>query len=251
MKLIAIILIAFILVSPAILNAEEIALTLDEAIVIALRDNRDVLLKAEEVKKAKEKIAEAKAGLLPTLDFTGSRTLTRGLYSKDIAQTATQTTLKQYIYKGGETINTIKENEDKLEVSQAIIDLKATQLSKEKAIKDIALELKNAYLDLKNAVAKMKSANAEIDSYKDAFSVIQDKYNAGIASFLDLNDASLGYAVSLFNQKQAIYDYILAQAHFDKATGGERMTYSGANFGHNLGYEYDSILSPTHYFLWQ
>ncbi len=402
-------------------KAEEIPLTLDEAITIALRDNRDVLLKAEEVKKAKEKIAEAKAGLLPTLSFTGGWTDTRGYYNKDIGQTTTQTTLKQDLYKGGKTINTIEQNKYKFGVSealldktkletvlnvkkafytlllasefanlnkniadntkahldviearyltgqasesdilkikqslsavieasdaslnqveasrtllrdllyldekvkiksasqfvyepkavaydegflqamknrpeirqyeaqekadkkaieitkadnrpniyaswdyysrshavattvntknwndyniigltfswpifdgwatkakveQAITDLKETQLTKEKVIKDIALELKNAYLDLKNAIAKMQSTQAQINLYKDTLLVIKDKYNAGIASSLDLNDASLGYEVSLFNQKQAIYDYVLAKSRFDKATGG-------------------------------
>jgi len=406
---------------PLLARTEEISLSLDEAISIALRDNRDVLLKTEDIKKAKEKIAEAQSGLLPTLNFTGGRTYTAGYYGKDLTQTTTQTTLKQYLYKGGKTINTIRQNKYKLEVSQAlldetkletvlnikkafytlllakefsnlnkgildntqehlnfiqvryrngevsesdilkikeslssveeayeaslnqaesslnllgnllylgedvrikadaqfvyeprevaydeaflktmqnrpeirqyeaqemadkkaieiaksdnrpniyaswdyysrshaiattvntrnwndynifgltfswpifdgfatrakveqaIVDLKETQLSKEKVIKDIAQELKNAYLDLKNAIAKMKSAQTQIDLYKDTLSVIRDKYNAGIASFLDLNDASLGYEVSLFNQRQAIYDYILAQARFDKATGG-------------------------------
>lgn len=82
MKLVAIILIAFILVSPAILSAEEVALTLDEAISIALRDNREVLLNAEDIKKAKAKIAEAKAGLLPTLNFTGGWTDTGDIIIK-------------------------------------------------------------------------------------------------------------------------------------------------------------------------
>jgi len=412
-------LIIFIFLTQANLRAQEISLTLDEAISIALRDNRDVLLKVEDIKKAKAKIAEAKAGLLPTLNFTGGWTDTRGYYTKDLSQTTTQTTLKQYLYKGGKGINTIRQNKYKLEVSQAlldktkletvlnikkafytlllagefsnlnkgildntqehlnfiqarygngevsesdilkikeslssvqeayeasinqvetgqvllrnllyldeavkinpasqfvyeprevaydegflqamknrpeirqyeaqemadkkaievakadnrpsiyaswdyysrshisatatrnwndynvigltftwpifdgwttkakveqaIIDLKETQLTKGKAIKDIALELKNAYLDLKNAIAQMKSAQAQIDLYKDTLSVIQDKYKAGIASSLDLNDVSLGYEVSLFNQKQAVYDYILVQARFDKATGG-------------------------------
>ena len=415
----ALILIIFILISPLILKAEEVSLTLDEAIAIALRDNRDVLLRAEDVKKAKEKIAEAQSSLFPTLTFTGGWTDTRGIYTKDSSQTATQATLKQYLYKGGKIINTIEQNKDKLAVSsalfdktkldvvlnvqkafytlllaeefthlnkgivdntrqhlnsqearyqdgqasesdilkikeslssvdeayqaslnqveasqellrdllylskdlqitpraqfsyepkdiaydegflkamqkrpeirqyeaqekadkkaieitkadnrpsiyaswdyysrshvsatatrnwndynvlgltfswpifdgwatkakveQAIIDLKATRLLKEKVTKDIALELKNAYLDLKNAIARLNSIQDEIEVYKDALSVIEKKYKAGIASSLDLDDVSLGYAVSLFNQKLADYDYILAKARFDKATGG-------------------------------
>ena len=95
-----------------------------------------------------------------------------------------------------------------------------TQLTKEKTIRDIASELKNAYLDLKNAIAKIKSAQAQIDVYKDALSVTEEKYKTGIVSSLDLNDVTLSYQVSLFNQKQAVYDYIVAKAQFDKATGG-------------------------------
>ncbi len=413
------ILLIIIFVFPCMLRAEEISLTLDEALAIALRDNRDILLKAEDLNKAKFKISEAKAGLLPTLNFTGGWTKTRGYYAKDIAQTTTQTTLKQYLYKGGKTINTIRQNEYKWEVSQAlldktkletvltvqkafytlllaaefanlnqgilentrqhleflkaryqngqasesdllkieeslagvqqayeasfnqvessqillrnllflddevqikpqgefnyepkelaydeaflkamqtrpeirqyaaqqkadekaiaiakadnrpsiyaswdyysrshisatttrswndydvigitfswpifdgwatqakveqaIVDLKETQLLKEKTVKDIALELKSSYLDLKNAIAQIKSIQAQVDLYKDTLSVAEEKYQSGIASSLDLNDISLGYEVALFNQKQASYDYLVAKARFEKAQGG-------------------------------
>lgn len=108
----------------------------------------------------------------------------------------------------------------KAKVEQAIVDLKTTRLNKEKAIKDIAGELKNYYLDFKNAIAKIKSTEVEIDLYRDTASVVEEKYKAGIASSLDLDDAALAYKVSLFNQKQAIYDYVLAKAQFEKAMGG-------------------------------
>lgn len=409
----------FISIFPFVLRAEEISLSLDEAIAVGLRDNRDMLLKTEEVKKAKLKIAEAQDSLFPAVSFTGTWTDTSGLYAKDLIQSTTQATLKQYLYKGGKTINTIKQKQDNFEVTQAlldktklevvlnirkafytlllanefvnlnkgilentqehlktqkaryangqastsdvltieeslaaveqayelsinqvqssqallknllyldeevkikpagaftyetkelaydeaflkalnsrpeirqyeaqekvdkkaieiakadnrpsiyaswdyysrshtaatttrgwndynvigltfswpvfdgwatkakveqaIVDLKETQLTKEKTIKDIALELKSAYLDLKNALAKIKSTQAEVNLYQDTLSVTQAKYKAGIASSLDLSDAALGYAVSLFNQKEATYDYVLAKASFDKATGG-------------------------------
>lgn len=413
--------IASLFICCPVMGAEEISLTLDEAINIALRDNRDALLKAEDVKKAKERIAEADAGLFPTLNFTATRSLMRGYYPTDIDQTTTQTTLKQYLYKGGKVRNTIAQNKYKLAVSdallektkldialdvektfytllltiefaglnkdilnntkghldfietrynggqasesdvlrlrdslsnmeqvyetsgnqiessrvllrnllymdndvqirpdgqftyaqaeiaydeaflkalakrpeirqyeaqekadkkaieiakadnrpniyaswdyysrshtsltfsptkgwndyniigvtftwpifdgwltrakveQAIADLKTTQLTKEKTVKDIAAELKNSYLDLKNAIAGIKSAEVEMNLYSDAASVAEKKYKAGIASSLDLDDAALAYKVSLFNKKQAIYDYVSAKARFEKAMGG-------------------------------
>lgn len=417
----ALILIIFVLISPSALFAEEISLNLDEAVALGLRANREVLLKDEDVKKAKLKIAEAKAALLPSLNFNGNWIDTRGLYLKDIASVSAQATLKQYLYTGAKITNTIKENEYKLavaealfdktkletvlnvkktfftlllskeftdlnkailentsqhleslkaryktgqasesdifkldsslssikqaleesmnqaesslalfrnllylkddvrikpvgefiyekreaaydeaflramqsrpeirqyqaqaeadrkaieiakadnrpsiytswdyysrsttsltfspgkgwqdyniigltfswpifdgfatkaKVEQAIVDLKETRLSKEKIIKDIALEVKSAYLSLKNAIAELASAQAEIKLYADNLSAIKEKYNQGIASQLDFNDAILKHNIALFNKNEAIYDYIIAKSSFDKATGG-------------------------------
>lgn len=394
---------------------------MEEAVSIALRDNRDVLLKEEDVKKAKLKLKESRAELLPDLNFTVSRTQTRQYYPKNLDSTTTQTTLKQTIYDGGENINTIRYSEyglkatealldqtrlesvlnvkkafyslllaieftdlnkaildntqfhldslrqryqnghtskqdilkmeeslnnvkevyqassnqiesaqdllknllyldgkmkitpeakfayepielayeeaflkamenrpeikqyqanekaaekniqiakagnrptvyaswdyysksttsltfaptkawqdyslvgitfawpifdglaTKAKVEQAIVDLKETQLLKDKLTKDIALELKNSYLSLKNAIAKLKTAESEVVFYKDNISVVEQRFRGGIASSLELDDAKLSYNVARFNQKQAIYDYIIAKFDFDKATGG-------------------------------
>ena len=399
--------------------AEDLSLSLGEAVTLALRDNREVLLQAEELKKAKAKIAQARADLMPSLTFTGSWLYNREFYDKDIVQTATQFSLKQYLYKGGKTINTIKYNgynfeiaqaildktkldlafnaqkafyafllasefrdlnkkildntqahlvalqeryekgqssesqvlkikeslagvqeayesslnqveastallknllyiDDKVQLSlqgefqyeprdfafdeaflkamhsrteirqyeaqikaaekaigiakadarpsiyaswdyynrshtsfvaarnwndyniiglniswpifdglltkakvdQALVDLKQAQLTKEKTIKDIAFELKNAYSGLKNAVAKLTGTESEIKVYADNLKVATQQHKNGLASSLDLDDANLSYAVSLFNKIQATYDYIIAKLGFEKATGG-------------------------------
>ena len=419
MKRVALLLITLIFFSPSFLRAEEITLTLEQAVALALRDNRDILLKTQDVMKAKKKIAEAQSGLFPTLNFTGGWTDTRGYYSKDLGQTTTQTTLKQYLYKGGKIMNSIEQDKRKFEVSsallyktklevalnvqkafytlllagefaglnksivdntrehldfikeryqngqtstseilnleaslssvrqvyeeslnqidsslallnnllyldkevkikpdaqfdyepkelafddafleamkrrpeitqydaqaradknaieiakadsrpnvyaswdyysrshlatgasrnwndynvigltfswpifdgwatrhkveQAIIDLKETQLLKEKAVKDIVLELRNAYIALRNALVELDSAASDIKVYLDNLLSVKGKCSQGIASSLELSDADLKYKISLFNKKQAIYDYIIAKASFEKATGG-------------------------------
>jgi outer membrane protein TolC len=108
----------------------------------------------------------------------------------------------------------------KAKVEQALIDLKETQLTREKAIRDITLELKDAYLSLKNAIAEIKASEATLAVYKDRLQDLEQKYNKGIASLLDKEDTDLSYQVAMFNKKQAIYDYIIAKTEFDKATGG-------------------------------
>lgn len=419
MKRLLVLTIVFIFLCSACVMAEEVSLTLQEVIAIALRDNRDMMLKAEDVKKAKAKIAESKSALFPTLTVTSSLSQTKDYYAKDLTQTTSQATLKQYLYKGGKTINSIEQNKYKLAVShalldktklelilsvtkafytlllandfcdlnkkiidnsnehynsileryknghvsengvleieaslsdieqayeesknqvastqlllnnllyldtdtvirpdaefsyesievaydeaflktmenrpeirqyeaqtqsdkkaieiakadtrpniyaswdyykrshsgltptkngndysvigvtlswpifdgwatkakveQAIIDLQETQLLKEKTMRDIALELKTAYLDLKNAIYKIRTAESDEKIYQDNQISVAEQYQRGIASQIDKSDANLQYDISLFNKKQAIYDYVIAKSSFDKATGG-------------------------------
>jgi len=402
--------------------AEEITLSFSEAVAIGLRDNRDILLKTQDVEKAKLIISEAQAGIFPTLTYTGDWFYTIGLYTKDMGEHTTQISLRQYLYRGGKVINNIKYSDYKLEVTQslldkaklglifdfsrayytlllsnsfvglnktildnsrqhldyinalykngqasesdilkaraslssvaqadeaskaqqeaarallnnllfldkdvlivpstefkftpkaiafdqgflkamqarpeikqfqaqikadksaieveraqgrpdiylswdyyarthgaptttvntrnwndynvagitlswpifdgwktkalveqAIVDLKQTQLGKTKLLGDIALEVKDAYLSLKNAIEQIKTSQADILLYKNNFSTAKDRYAQGLVSLLDYNDAQLKYAVSVFNQQQAVYDYTIAKFNFDKATGG-------------------------------
>jgi len=419
LKLEVLIIFLFILAFQA--YAEELQMTLDEAIAVGLRDNIDVLLKKEDVIKAKAKISEAKAALLPSLTAVGTWSNTHGYYNKDVSQTGVEVTLSQTLYNGGKTINTIKYNHygvaiaqtlldkeklnliydikkayytlmlslefaelnkdimentkahleslleryksgeasqsdildvksslssvteayeasmnqveavraelnnllhlekdvvlkpsgsfacqplelaydeaflkalksrpeikqyeiqekaavsaveiakaggrptitaswdyysnshlvgatgatknwndrsifgfvltwpifdgfaTKAKIEQAVADLKQAKILNDKASRDIALDVKKAYLDLKNALAKMRSVESDIELYKDKVSVVEGQYKAGIASMLDLDDASLAYKVSLFNQKEVAYDYIRFKANFERATGG-------------------------------
>jgi outer membrane protein TolC len=409
----------FALLPLGFLRAEELSLTLDEALSLALRNNAAVLLKQEDVQKAKALIAESRAALMPALTAKASLADTRGLYGKDINQASSQLSVKQYLYKGGAIGNTIKQNEfflaateagldaakqeialnvkrafytlllaekfaafnksilentrahqaavkeryafgeasesevlsmeqslrsvqeaydsslndldsgravlnnvlfvqdnvaitlrgefsyeprvlaydeaflkamrmrpqirqyeaqekqaekavevakadsrpsvyaswdyysstrasvsaarnnndynilgvtvswpvfdgwaTRAKVQGALADLKQSRLKKEKIIKDIALEVKSTYLELKNALMFLQLMRAQVAVYQDTLATVQDKSKAGIASMLDLNDASLSYQVSLFNQEQSIYDYIIAQARYDTAIGG-------------------------------
>ncbi len=409
----------FFIVSSSCSFGEEVSLSLNEAILLALRDNRSILLKAEEINKARSKLSEKKADHLPSLTFIGTQQRYFGLLPEDTTNTTTQASIRQYLYKGGSIINNVAKSKYDLEatqaaaqtttneiifqvtqafytlvlakefttlnenilknsiahrdslqarynhgqnsendmrqitsslenvkaayeesanqvsavqsllrnllyldeqtdilpvntviydpkdllydegflqalenrpeikeyeakekankkaidiakaegrptiwaawdyysrshvintstknwndsmalgltiswpvfdgwatkakVDQAIYDLKQAQLTKQKIIKDIALELKNAYIALKDAIAQVRTAEVEILSYEANFSTIKEKYAKGMSSTLDFDDANLSYQVALFTKNQAVYNYLVAHSAFEKATGG-------------------------------
>ncbi|MCK9572366.1 MAG: TolC family protein [Candidatus Omnitrophica bacterium] len=414
-------LILFIFILPCAGFCADVPLSIKEALTIGLRDNRTLLLKAQDVEKAKLEISASQAGLFPTLDFLGGWNYTQGYYNKNVTEVTSQFTLRQDLYTGGRVFNSIKYNgykfevtqalldkakleiildvakayytlllsdqyvvlntqilenskehlnyiearykngelsrtevlkskaslaavekaydsskmqlentqlllnnllyldkdvritpQDKFEfqpkdvafeqgflkamqtrpeirqleaqmkadksaievakstgrpeiyaswdyysrsravlttintknwndysiigltvswpifdgwltkakVEQAIVDLKRSKLTQEKNIQDIGLEVKNTYLGLKNAIEQLKASEADLILYKENLFTAGKKYTQGEISFLDNHDAQLKYAVSSFNQNQAIYDYTIAKFSFDKATGG-------------------------------
>ena len=157
--------------------AEDIPLTLDEALALAIGGNRDLLLKAEDLKKAKAKLKEAQSGALPTLTFTGGWTDTRGYYYKDIGQTSTQVSAKQYLYKGGKIINSIIYSERGIEIAQAILD---------KAKLDTVFNIQKAFYTYLLA-EELAQVNREI--YENSLAhlaSLQERYSSGEVSESDI-----------------------------------------------------------------
>jgi outer membrane protein TolC len=175
-RAVVLILIYFFLFCPAS-GAETVALTLDEAVFLALRQNHYVLLKAEDVAKAKLKIAEARAGLFPTLTFTGSWTETMKLYSKDVSSFSTQTSARQYLYTGGKVSNSIKYNEYSAQVAEALLD---------KTKHDTVFSVQNAFYALLLG-REYASLNRKIVlNTEEHFKHISQRYRMGQASESDI-----------------------------------------------------------------
>lgn len=178
MKRYVIVITLIILILPVLLEAQEkIELSLDEALVIALRGNRGLLLKKEDVRKAQYKIREAEADLFPALDFTGSWKYTQGLYQKSVGQYSTQTTLKQYLYTGGEIINTIKYNGYDFEVKQAIFDQEKLEL---------ALDVQEAFYTMFLAQELAKLNRGILENTSAHLKSVEERFQKGEASESDV-----------------------------------------------------------------
>jgi len=84
--------------------------------------------------------------------------------------------------------------------------------------RDVALAIKQAYLTVKEAERKIQLTNDALMSAEEDLKLTQEKYNLGAASILDLLNANFSYKTAKNNQVQALYDYNLAVAQFEKAT---------------------------------
>jgi len=183
-------LIIMLLILP-LARGQDISLTLPEAIYIALRENPQVLLKENELEKAKKKIAEAKSALLPSLNLSFSISETQGYYSKDTQQQNASLGLKQTLYSGGKIINTIRLNEDNFEITQAILDKTKIELIFNTAKAFYSLLLAEELAQLNNEILKNTTSHLE---------AINVRYQNGQASSLEVENIKK-------NQKKAEENY--------------------------------------------
>ena len=189
----------------------------DKALVKAFGARPEIKQYEAKTKADEHTLNIAKAGNLPgvylTLDeYSGDRFITTtGIASKWHNYNVFGITFDWPVFDGFAT---------KAKIEQAMVDLKQTQMLKEKTVQDIALEVKNSYLALKNSMVSLDSAESDVKFYKNNFASVKKKYTEGIVSSLDMDDASLKYKLAMFNKQQALYDYIIAKSSLDKAEGG-------------------------------
>ena len=176
--------------------AEEIALTFTEAVAIGLRDNRDILLKTEDVLKAKFAISEAQAGIFPTLNLTYNWFYTAGLYTTNLSEHTTQVDLRQYLYRGGKVINSIKYSKYKLEVTQSILD---------KAKLEMIFEISRAYYTLLLSNSFVHLNQTIFDNSRQHLEYINSLYKNGQASATDIlqAEASLSTVSQAYEESKA------------------------------------------------
>jgi TolC family type I secretion outer membrane protein len=104
-------------------------------------------------------------------------------------------------------------------VRSAKAQLSLTKESLEQSKRDLELEIKKAYLLVKGAEQKIQLTEDALKSAEEDLKLTQEKYNLGAASILELLDANVSYKTAKSNQVQALYDYNLAIAQFEKAIG--------------------------------
>ena len=190
----------------------------DRSLLAALEKRPEIRQYEAQEKANKKAVSIQRAGYLPTVyatwdSYSGDRFIieTGGAGGKWKNYNVYGITLTWPLFDGFST---------KSKIEQAMVDLKEAQILKQKAVKDIALELKNAYLSLKNSISSIDATESDLVFYRQNLATAKQRFKEGILSELDLDDAELKYRIASFNKEQALYDYIIARSTFDKATGG-------------------------------
>ncbi|MCX7926606.1 MAG: TolC family protein [Candidatus Omnitrophica bacterium] len=196
-------------------NYEKRDIALDMALLEALKEHPALKQLDAQVDIANQNVEIAKAQSRPTVlagwDYYASNRLsTTGIRNQN-DYNVLAITVSWPVFDGWLT---------KAKIEQAIAEVKKANLTQDKTKKALVFDIKQAYFALQTSLNKLSSAEEELKTYEDALISSEQKYRKGIISSLDLEDAKLRVAIARFNKAMADYEYLVARAKFDKATGG-------------------------------
>jgi TolC family type I secretion outer membrane protein len=196
----------------------ELNLGFEEALLKAEKNHPDLLAAQENMKAADWGVQAGRAGLYPSLSLNAGY----GWNNRDFSR-VTSLFDRDYQWRFGFSIG--YNIFDRFSTYQSIKSSQARHANAQETYlqtrSQVALEVKQAFLDLAQAKQKLEVTNQQSESAEEDLNIVQEKYNLGAATILELLDAQVSYKQAKSDQVQALFDYNLAAARLKKSIGEE------------------------------
>jgi outer membrane protein TolC len=194
------------------LNFEPIEVEQSQAEEFAFKNRSELKLVFDQRRIGEEALVIAKATNKPNLLGSASFSYKRPFYSMDEWKTDWNFTflVSVPIFDGFLT---------KSKVSQARSDLRQLDIAENQERDLIKLEISQAISDLNLAKENIVSQEENVKQAKESLRIAKVQYQQGMLTNLEQMDTELALTVAQTNYLQALSDYLIAKAKYEKAIG--------------------------------
>ena len=197
--------------------------TPDEIYAEALGIKPEILSQQLKLKGAAHSIKIAQAGYYPTLSLSGglgtNYYTTSGLKSDGLGKQL-ENNFSQYIGLNL-SVPIFNRFSTRNRIRSARVDQANQQLQLDNTKKTLYKEIQQVYYNALNAQTKTQSSAEAVKSSKDAFELVQAKYENGKATITEFNEAKNNYMKSESDLVQARYENLYQQALLEFYRGKE------------------------------
>ncbi len=188
----------------------------DSALEQSMKLNPNLSKARFDLKSAEAQLGMARSGFFPNLNLSGSYS-----WSNPELEEIKYIRDREYSWRLSASIslNIFDNFQKNYNFSWAKANRNSARENFYQTKRDVALELKQAYLNVQEAQQKINLAREKVESASEDLELVQEKYNLGSASILELLDAEVSLKQAESDQVEALYDYNLAVAQFEKAMG--------------------------------
>jgi outer membrane protein len=107
-------------------------------------------------------------------------------------------------------------------MEKAAFQLKELEIQKLIAVKNIGLQVEQAYLKLRTSRKQIQAAVEQLASAEENYRIVQKRYALGMALSLDMNDALAQLDIAGSTNVIALYDYVAAIERMKNVLGSEK-----------------------------
>ena len=196
------------------LAKQDVLPTPDQIYADALGVKPEILSQQLKLKGTEHSIKIAQAGNLPTLSLSGglgTNYYTTSGFKSDAFGKQLKNNFSQYI---GLNLNVPIFNrfQTRNQIRNARIEQENQQLQLDNTKKGLYKDIQQVYYNALNAQSKEKSSQEAVQSTKDAFTLMQAKYENGKATITEFNESKNNYLKSESDLVQARYENIYQHA---------------------------------------
>ncbi len=199
------------------LSFQQYAVSLEEATTKAFDNRPDLKSIVEKRKSAESAISFAQAGHFPVL--TGNASYNSG--AVDIPPSSLAQGGLDHGWDVGVAI-TVPLFTGFLvshQVAEAKSNLYVLKANEESLRQQILLDVRQAYLNLQAAEASISTSDLAVKQAKENLDLANGRYAAGVGSPIEVSDAFATFVAAEATYTGSLYNYKIAQANIEKATG--------------------------------
>jgi TolC family type I secretion outer membrane protein len=188
---------------------EKQTIKLEDTLALAFKNRPDLRSLQLKTKASEESIALAKKGYLPVLTGSAAYNWAAQKFPLEHGWNA-GVTITLPIFSGYLTKHQVEESRANLNIAKANEDVLRQQ---------VILDVQQAYLKLREAEERIPTAELAVTQATENLDIANGRYEAGVGNPIEVTDAQISYINAKTAYIQALYDYKVAQASLDKATG--------------------------------
>jgi len=155
-------------------------------------------------------VASAASGQAPNLILNSQYQLQTATALSQSGTWASALAVQWPIFDGGYT---------RARVKQARESLHQVEIAYQDLLRAVDLEVKQAYLKLLEAQAMLETTNRDVDRAEEGLAIARIRYQEGMSTSLELDDAQAARTVAQVTNIGAIYEYFIALSGLERATG--------------------------------
>ncbi|MFA5032532.1 MAG: TolC family protein [bacterium] len=196
------------------LDYEPITIELEKSTKIAQVNRPEIKSMNMRKEMAKKALFINRTSNLPNIVAIGNYSYKKPLYFTNEWGTDWNVTLaaQMQIFSGFENLGRVRQASAQLSQAEHGLNL----------IKEgIKMEVQSTYLQLEQAKKLVTSQKENISQAEEALKIVEQRYNNGLATSLEVMDTQLALMQAKTNRLQALSDYVIAKCAFEKAVGGK------------------------------